>query len=127
MKPKVGLNCSLALALGVVTVGGLGHRLFAARADWVLLPSDVFLSVLFLGFLVLAPLCSSANDPAAEDGAGPTEVRGLPNFTETTSAAFRDGLCCSTIGRRSGRVLKRCCTTCAARVGGVIYKRTAHW
>lgn len=130
MKQHLGLNRSLALALGLVTIGGLGHGLFKLSPDWALLPSDVFLTVLVLGFMVLAPLCSSAGDPAAEDGAGPTAAPdGRPHrsYTETTHAAFRDGMCCLTTGHRFGRVAKRCRASCAARVGGAIYKRTGQW
>jgi len=78
---------------------------------------------------VLAPLCSGASDPAAEDAAGPTEAPGgLPprSFTETTGAIFRDGMCCLTTGHRFGREQKRCRASCAARVGGAIHKRSAH-
>lgn len=130
MKPKPGLNRGLALASGLLTIGWLGYGLFNYYSGWALLPSDVFFTVLLLGFMVLAPLCSAASDPGPEDGAGPTAAPGAPpprTFTETTTAVFRDGLCCMNSGRAAGRSPQRCCSSCAARVGGAIHKRTAHW
>ena len=130
MKPKLELNRSLALALGLLTIGGLGYGLSNLNAGRELLPSDVFFTVLLLGFMVLAPLCSGGSDLGAEDGAGPTAAPGeLPsrNFTEMNTAAFRDGLCCLNSRPASGHSPKRCCSSCAARVGGAIFKRTAHW